>query len=157
MPTILTYLQLRNVLLDQITSAPTSTDSSGKPGPTTKFDILYYLYLTTLDIIGLSGFNYDFNTLRHGEEGNELAAALHRVNSPKDFQLMMFLKAFIPPLRRIKFDQHARITGELHRMLRRIGMALIDESQREVVTEKASGGGTVLEKGGQITLLYLRL
>jgi hypothetical protein len=153
----LTSLQLRDVLLDQITSAPTSTNPSGKPNPTNRFDILYYLYLTTLDIIGLSGFNYDFNTLRHGEEGNELAAMLHRVNSIKNFQLMMFLKAFIPTMRLIKFDWHARMTGELHRMIRRIGMALIGEGQREIATEKASGGGTVLENGEQVALLYLWL
>jgi hypothetical protein len=151
MLTIFTSLQLRDVLLEQITS----TSSSGKPNPPNKLDILSYLYLTALDIIGLAGFNYDFNTLRNGEEGNELAAAIHRVNSEKNFPFMMLLKGLIPAMRIIKFDRHARMNGALHRIIRRIGTALIDEGQRAIVTENASGGGTVLEKGKRIALLYL--
>jgi hypothetical protein len=68
---------------------------------------------------------------------------------------MIFLKGFIPVLRAIKFDRHARMTNELHRMVRRIGMALINEGQQAIITEKASGGGTVLEKGEQVALLDL--
>jgi hypothetical protein len=112
--------------------------------------------LATLDIIGLAGFNYDFNTLRRGEEGNELAAGIHRVFSQKKIPLAVFLKGFIPVLRVIKFDRHARTTGKLHRMLRKIGTALINEGQQAIITEKASGGGTVLEKGEPVALLYLR-
>jgi hypothetical protein len=152
MPTILTFPQLRDVLLDQIASTP-----SESPSATNRLDILPYLSLATLDIIGLAGFNYDFNTLRQGKEGNEFAAVLHRITSPKDFQVIMFMKGFIPAMRLIKFDWHARMTGEFRRVARRIGMALIDEGQRAIATEKASGGGTVLEKGEQIASLYLRL
>jgi hypothetical protein len=60
---------------------------------------------------------------------------------------MMLLKGFIPAMRIIKFDWHARMNAELHRIIRRIGTALIDEGQRAIATEKASGGGTVLDKG----------
>jgi hypothetical protein len=143
MPTFLTSLQLRDILLDQIT---TNTSSSGGQSATNRLDILSYLHLAALDIIGLAGFNYDFNTLRDGEGGNELAAALRRVNSPENFEYIMLLKGFIPAMRMIKFDRHAQMKAELHRMVRRIGMALIDEGQREIATEKASCGGTVLEK-----------
>jgi hypothetical protein len=147
MLTVFISLQLRDVVLEQITSTPTNTTSSGKPSLINRLDILSYIHLATLDIIGLAGFNYDFNTLRHGEEGNELAAGLHRANSIKNFPFILFLKGFIPAMRVIKFDRHARMTGELHRIVRRIGMEVIDRGQREIITEKASGGGTVLEKG----------
>jgi hypothetical protein len=91
--------------------------NTSSPSPTNRVKALSYLSLTTLDIIGLAGFNCDFNTLRHGEEGNESAAGLHHIDSLKDFPFIMFLKEFMPAMGVIESDRHARMTGKLHRII----------------------------------------
>lgn len=115
--------------------------------PANKVDILRYLYLTTLDIMGLAGFNYAFNALRDGEDGNELSTALGRLNSPKNASIMMIIKGVIPPLRSFRLDSHARLAGELRGIFRRIGMRLIDERQREISAENATSNRIESEKG----------
>jgi hypothetical protein len=115
-----------------------------------RVDILQLLSRATLDIIGLAGFNYDFNSLQHGEEGTELSAAFYRSNSPKELPVFLFLKGFIPPLRIIEWDNQARQTKIMWKLLRRIGLQLIEEKQKAVLEEKASAGGTVIEKKGTL-------
>jgi hypothetical protein len=123
-------------------------------------DILHWLSRATLDIIGLAGFNYDFSTLRQGDNGTELAAAFHRFNATQEFPLLLILKSFIPPLRLMEFDAGARAAKSLRQIIRKIGLQLIEEKQRDIMAEKASGGGTVLEqKGaalGRLSPAYLR-
>lgn len=107
-----------------------------------------WLSRATLDIIGLAGFNYDFRTLREGQEGSELSSAFHRFNSKNQFPLIMLLKAFIPVLRIFEFDAAAREARRLRKIMRQIGLQLIEEKQKEITSEKANGGGTVLEEKG---------
>jgi len=111
-------------------------------------DVVHWLSRTTLDIIGLAGFNYDFNTLRQGEDGTELAAAFHGFNAAQEYPLLMILKGFIPPLRLIEFDKGARQAQKLRRVMRKVGLQLIEDKQQKITAEKASNGGTVLEKKG---------
>src|ERR1700761_6391850 len=92
--------QLRDVLLERVTDASLdTTQGSSKSTLSARVNILDYLYYTSLDIIGLAGFNYDFNTLQHGEEGNELATMLGRVTAPKQFPLIMLIKGAVPAFR----------------------------------------------------------
>ncbi|KAG8722655.1 hypothetical protein FRC09_005905 [Ceratobasidium sp. 395] len=60
--------QLRDILLDQL-----STNSNG-----TTINVLQWLTYATLDIIGVAGFGYEFNSLRDGDE-DELAKAFNKV------------------------------------------------------------------------------
>jgi hypothetical protein len=113
-------------------------------------DVLHWLSRATLDIIGLSGFNYDFNTLRQGADGTELSAAFHRYNASQESPVLLLLKGFIPPMRVIEFDATAREARRLRQVMRKIGLELIEEKQREIMSEKASGGGTVLEQKGAV-------
>ncbi|KIM28538.1 hypothetical protein M408DRAFT_16272 [Serendipita vermifera MAFF 305830] len=139
LPTFLSKAaELRDILNEQIIASPTP--------PTV--DVVHWLSRATLDIIGLAGFNYDFSTLRQGEEGTELSAAFHRFNSANKFPLLLLLKGFIPILRIFEFDASARQAQKLRKIMRQIGLQLIEEKQREVMSEKASGGGTVLEEKG---------
>ena len=130
--------KLRDILNEQIAASPTP--------PT--IDVVHWLSRATLDIIGLAGFNYDFSTLRQGQEGSELSAAFHRFNSENQFPLMMLLKGFLPPLRIIEFDSAAREARRLRKIMRQIGLQLIEDKQKEILSEKANGGGTVLEEKG---------
>jgi hypothetical protein len=113
-------------------------------------DVLHWLSRAALDIIGLAGFDYDFSTLRQGEDGTELSAAFHRFNASQRSPILLILKGFIPPLRVIEFDTGAREARRLRQVMKKIGLQLIEEKQREIMSEKASGGGTILEQKGAV-------
>ncbi|PVG01516.1 cytochrome P450 [Serendipita vermifera] len=68
--------------------------------------------------------------------------------SAQELPVFLFLKGFIPPLRLIDWDYQARQTKIMRRLVRRIGLQLIEEKQKAVIEEKASAGGTVIEKKG---------
>ncbi|CAG7853105.1 SubName: Full=Related to Cytochrome P450 {ECO:0000313/EMBL:CCA75456.1} [Serendipita indica DSM 11827] len=120
--------ELRDILQQQITIGQEFI----------RVDILHWLSRATIDIIGLAGFNYDFDTLRKGESGNELAASLHRLNSPKKFPIVMALKISLPPFRIIFFDYIARESRWTRTLLRRIGLRLIGDRMQEMPSEKNS-------------------
>jgi hypothetical protein len=101
---------------------------------------LHWLSRAAIDIVGLAGFDYDFNTLQAGETGNELSAAIHTLNSPKRFPLMVFLKGRFPFFRMFEFDEQSRQAKRTRALLREIGIKLIAEKER----------GTDKEKGGQL-------
>ena len=46
-------------------------------------DILKWLSMTTLDIIGLAGFNYEFNSFDQTGDPNELSQAFHEIFNPE--------------------------------------------------------------------------
>jgi hypothetical protein len=75
-----------------------ATGTPSTEEPSLKVDMAHWLSRTTLDIIGLAGFDYDFNTLRRGQEGNELASAFHDMTAKP---LVLFLKGLIVSLRAI--------------------------------------------------------
>ncbi|KAG8794251.1 hypothetical protein FRC12_025164, partial [Ceratobasidium sp. 428] len=59
---------LRDILLDQLSTNPNGTT----------INVLQWLTYATLDIIGVAGFGYEFNSLRDGDE-DELAKAFNKV------------------------------------------------------------------------------
>jgi hypothetical protein len=122
------FLQLRDVLQAQI--APASSSA--------KIDVLHWVSRAAIDIIGLAGFNYDFNTLQLGETGNELAAAIHRLNSPKRFPFFLFLKGLVPFLRIFEFDEQSKETRRTRVLLRDIGVRMIAEKERRSHDEKGN-------------------
>ncbi|PVF92144.1 cytochrome P450 [Serendipita vermifera] len=93
-------------------------------------DVLHWFYRAAIDILGLAGFNYDFNTLQQGETGNELAAAIHRVNSPKKFPLFLFFRGLLPFLRRFEFDQHSKEVKNTRLLMRDIGLQMFADKER---------------------------
>jgi hypothetical protein len=76
-----------------------ATDSKNKKDQSTRIDALHWLSRATLDIIGLAGFNYDFNTISTGDEGNEMAHAFHKMNNPGGLPVLMFMKGLFKALR----------------------------------------------------------
>ena len=61
--------------------------------------MLSWLSRTTLDIIGLCGFNYSFDAVRQGEEASELSASFSQMSQQKGLpRLFRTLKAFVPVL-----------------------------------------------------------
>jgi hypothetical protein len=69
--------QLKEVLLGLISSSSSSGSGSETSLHGTRMDISKWLGKTTLDVIGLAGFGYDFNSLH--DPTNELALAMERM------------------------------------------------------------------------------
>jgi cytochrome P450 len=101
---------------------------------------LHWFYRAAIDILGLAGFSYDFDTLQRGQSGNELAAAIHRVNSPKKFPMFLFFRGLLPFLRRFDFDSHSREVKNTLNLMRDIGMKMYADKQKDAAVEKDTYG-----------------
>jgi hypothetical protein len=65
-----------------------------------KIDMMKFLGMCTIDVIGIAGFNYDFKAL--SQPKNELAEAFSKMFSAgQNFSVMSILQAFVPGASRI--------------------------------------------------------
>ncbi|KAJ7494429.1 cytochrome P450 [Mycena galericulata] len=95
-----------------------------------RVDVLSWLSKATLDIIGLAGFNYNFNNL--SSENSELGAAFSVIfRSGMQMSLVRMLQTWIPSLRVIptKLDTTMQ---ESQTTMMRIGRTLLQESKNEM-------------------------
>ncbi|KAF7792239.1 hypothetical protein EIP86_003275 [Pleurotus ostreatoroseus] len=121
-------IELRNVIASQVANN----------GGTLRLDVLSWLSKTTLDIIGLAGFNYDFNSLDPDGQVNELNEAFGTVfSSANDSRLFAVLQAVIPPLRLLR-TKRAKRAAQSQAVMRRIGLQLIAEKKAAILGEKTS-------------------
>ncbi|KZV69777.1 cytochrome P450 [Peniophora sp. CONT] len=97
-------------------------------------DILDGLQLTTLDIIGLAGFGFNFNALNPPDdsETRDFTDALRVLTNGKAPGLMTVLQGILPPLRVIPTPRTRRI-AKARAVLNRIGGKLIDDRKRLVL------------------------
>jgi len=103
-------------------------------------DAIPYVSRCTLDIVGLAGFNYDFNTVKDGkssqgtgtgESTDELARAFSQSNrTDAGYATMQILFAWIPPLRWVMFDKVTLASNQAQKTMRRIGRRLVREKKR---------------------------
>jgi cytochrome P450 len=99
-------------------------------------DVIPYISRCTLDILGLAGFNYDFNTVKDGSSGNaestdELARAFAQTNrTDAGYATMQLLFAWFPPLRWVMFDKITLASNHAQKTMRRIGRRLVRERKR---------------------------
>ncbi|KDQ54060.1 hypothetical protein JAAARDRAFT_160998 [Jaapia argillacea MUCL 33604] len=110
-----------------------------------RIDALSWLSRMTLDVIGLAGFNYQFNSLNTDEKPSELSQAFSTMfEAGQEFSILPFLQAFIPPLRIISSERSRRIAGA-RRTMARIGRQLLDEKKAAVTAslEKNLNGGEI--------------
>ncbi|KZT69443.1 cytochrome P450 [Daedalea quercina L-15889] len=109
-----------------------------------RIDVTTGLNKMTLDVIGLAGFNYDFNALDN--KPNELNEAFNTM-----FQaITSTATAFFIALR-----LHCEGTSNAQDVARRVGMQLIQENKAEVVKASSGGKGTddALRSRDLLTLL----
>ncbi|KAI0329991.1 cytochrome P450 [Cubamyces sp. BRFM 1775] len=107
-----------------------------KAGGQARINVLSGLSKMTLDVIGLAGFNYAFNSL-HPQEGkpNELNQAFQAIFSvPTKFTLMMIVRNLFPALD-IFPDERTRSVDRAQEVMRRIGSQLIREKKAEIQRE----------------------
>ncbi|KAH9054511.1 cytochrome P450 [Lactarius vividus] len=132
-------LELRDIWADLISR---STRKDGKLG----LDAFVWLNKVTLDIIGLAGFNYAFNSLHSPDENqNELYESIRSMLTIKASQFMFILQLFFPLFRPIP-TARSRVLNRSLEVIRRIGSQLIRDKKAAVLAELNLGASGVVEK-----------
>ncbi|KAJ7486927.1 cytochrome P450 [Mycena latifolia] len=132
-------LELRDIWASQVSNA----------GGTVRVDVLLWLSRATLDIIGLAGFNYHFNSLSGSESATELGVAFSTIfTTGMQMNPLRMLRANVPALQIIptKVD---KIIKTSQATMMRIGRKLLQDSKNEMAES-----GT-FEKGRSRDLLSL--
>ncbi|KAG6820051.1 hypothetical protein H0H93_006066 [Arthromyces matolae] len=97
-----------------------------------RVDALSWLSRATLDVIGLAGFNYNFDALSKDSEQNELNSAFAIMfKAGTRFTIIPALRAFFPFLRFLKTEQD-RKGEEAKATMNRISVELLDDSKKSV-------------------------
>jgi len=103
-----------------------------KAGEPARINVLNSMSKATLDVIGLAGFNYNFDSLNTEGKPNELHKAFETMfRSLTGFSFLPLLKAYLPLLRIIPDARTTRITAA-QKVMRRIGMQLVAEKKAEI-------------------------
>ncbi|KAF8604787.1 cytochrome P450 [Ceratobasidium sp. AG-I] len=125
-------IKLKDIWINEIKANP-----EGKA----VIDVLPWLSRATLDIIGVAGFDYHFNSLEGGDE-DELSRAFMKVfEAGQDFNLLAILKNFIPVLRLIPTARTRSMAASMATM-HRVGMKLIDEKKTALAQDSKTGSTT---------------
>ncbi|KAJ7646852.1 cytochrome P450 [Roridomyces roridus] len=123
------------------------TQASLNADGTARVNALSWLSKATLDIIGLAGFNYDFNALSSEDDANTefgtAFATVYRVGLTQT--PLRIIKTFVPALRFIPSKTDALIE-ECQATMMQIGRKLLQQSKDEM-----AGDGT-FEKGSGRTI-----
>ncbi|KAF9036825.1 cytochrome P450 [Panaeolus papilionaceus] len=124
-------LQARDVLLGEIE----------KGGGKAQMEAMSWLSKVTLDIIGLAGFNYNFNALDAVAEENALIKAFSTaLHSGKKGGAIPILRTMFPSLRWLPASIDGELRNARHTM-REIGIQVLRESEASLLAEQKNGQG----------------
>lgn len=126
-------LQLRDAWKSQIELA---ANSGIKAQSTARVDVLSWLSKMTLDVIGLAGFNYEFNAL--STEDNELNKAFSIIFTQTSRPPMWQILRSLIPVFRLFPDFQDRAIREARATMDRIGKDLLNNAKRELLSEKSN-------------------
>ncbi|KAA1474006.1 cytochrome P450 [Dentipellis sp. KUC8613] len=128
-------LELRDVLLAK-------TAAEAPKNGEIKVDIFDWLSRVSLDIIGLTGFDYAFDSLTVPEDQpNELYEAVRDMMAVDNFNIVFILSTVFPPVRLIP-SERSRVIAKSYATIRRVCGQVVAERKAAVI---ANLGG--LEKG----------
>ncbi|EMD37142.1 hypothetical protein CERSUDRAFT_115058 [Gelatoporia subvermispora B] len=127
-------LQLRDVWMSQIEQNDDAVPINATDG----------LSKMTLDVIGLTGFNYEFDALNPHGKPNELNEAFSMIFAQGDDKrgsrtFRNLLGLYVPRLRQFLTRRNTSLSNA-HQIMRRIGAQLIEEKKREILEATASHG-----------------
>ncbi|KDQ54054.1 hypothetical protein JAAARDRAFT_160991 [Jaapia argillacea MUCL 33604] len=127
-------IELRDIWMSQIASETTEDQPI-------RLDVLSWLSRMTLDVIGLAGFNYKFNSLSAHLKPTELSKAFGTIfEKGQQMSLLALLQAFIPPLRLIP-TQRDWSMKKARKTMDRIGRELLAEKKAAIATSIAAERG----------------
>ncbi|EJD39284.1 cytochrome P450 [Auricularia subglabra TFB-10046 SS5] len=112
-------------------------------GGSAQVDVLSWLSRATLDALGKAGFDYDFNSLSEADEKNELAEALDgimRVDVTSAMHVKTLLNNMFPVIRKLFPDERARRFDHSRQKMFEIGMGIVQEKKRVILSELAGTG-----------------
>ncbi|KAG8696935.1 hypothetical protein FRC09_008187 [Ceratobasidium sp. 395] len=102
-------------------------------------NVLPWISHTTLDIIGVAGFDYHFNSLDNDGK-NELSAAFRTAfQSGQPAGAFMILQRFVPIIRYLSPDERSRAQAAASSIMHRIGTKLIAEKKASLDHELKTG------------------
>ncbi|KAF7976482.1 hypothetical protein HWV62_6757 [Athelia sp. TMB] len=108
-----------------------SSDSKG-----TRIDVLKWLNMATLDIIGQAGFNYQFEALDPSSPTNDLNEAITNLfNAIQKFSWTLILQGWFPVLRCIRTQAEKQIIIA-KTTLARVGGKLLEDAKKNAVADK---------------------
>ncbi|KAI1783891.1 cytochrome P450 [Ganoderma leucocontextum] len=109
-------------------------------------DVMSGISKMTLDVIGLAGFNYEFDALNTEKPLNELSVAFEEIfKSPPQITVGEILKNLIPVLGRIR-DSRAKKVAAARATMQRIGTQLLHERKAEIMRQYGEEGTGAVEK-----------
>lgn len=109
-------------------------------GPDGKdIDILIWLTRTTLDIIGLAGFDYDFDTLTNGEK-DELVQAFMALFNPTPTPPIVPLLANAIPILQLIPNHRAKVAARSKAVMQRVGEKLVQDRRAALAAATGSDG-----------------
>ncbi|KLO16841.1 cytochrome P450 [Schizopora paradoxa] len=118
--------QLRDIWLEQ-------ANADGKP---VRIEVLSWLGRTTLDIIGVAGFNYEFNALNVNEKPNELNEAFSTIfNMDSNITIGMIIQEVVPFLRDLPTKRNRAVAAAMKTM-RRVGNELVQERKHHFLEKE---------------------
>ncbi|KAG8769894.1 hypothetical protein FRC12_004666 [Ceratobasidium sp. 428] len=118
--------ELKDIWLDMVREGPAV------------IDVLPWLARATLDIIGVAGFDYHFNSLKNEDE-DELSRAFAKVfSSGQQMTPWTFLIGLIPGMRLLPNSRTSRIQAN-KKIMNRIGRRLVEEKKAALVEEQKTG------------------
>jgi cytochrome P450 len=127
----------------QLREALTSLTNRNEVDGWTPVEMLSYVSCAGLDIIGLAGFNYSFDSIHHlqhqSQAENELSNAFSMMRSTERQSFFGFLKLFIPPFRLITWDSRSRIARKAEWIMKQIGQQLVNEKRQALQSSKENG------------------
>ncbi|EIW75992.1 cytochrome P450 [Coniophora puteana RWD-64-598 SS2] len=125
------FVEKSNLLRDAWLSEIAKTSSN-------RVDVLDWLSKMTLDVIGLAGFNYNFNALNPDAEPNELNEAFGSLFRAGGSPVAMFLAMWLPFLDWLPRERGRQVATAKGTMAR-IGRELLAESKAAALEEQKSG------------------
>nr|GAT54231.1 predicted protein [Mycena chlorophos] len=117
-----------------------------------RINVLSWMGKATLDIIGLAGFNYSFNSLAK-EGDSELGKAFETIFSgTEQFRIFGLLQMLIPILRKIRTNID-KTTDSARETMMRVASQLLQDSKREMAENGTFEKGSGLRSRDLLSLL----
>ncbi|KAH9965554.1 cytochrome P450 [Lactifluus volemus] len=134
-------IELRDIWADLVSK------SSRKDGRL-RLDVYSWLGKVALDIIGLAGFNYTFDSLHSGDETQDPIYAAIRSVLPvtNSIRTLIFALQFFFPIFRFIPTARTRTLKRAFEVIRPVGTRIIEERKAAVLAERSPSGSSVVEK-----------
>jgi cytochrome P450 len=124
-----------------------------KAGYKGRIDVLSWLSKMTLDVIGLAGFNYEFNALNPDEKPNELNSAFTTMfQAGQQVSLLPILQAWFPIFRAVP-SERGKKTKAAQNTMGRIGRQLLSDSKAAIAESEKNVEKSSVQRRDLLSLL----